>query len=75
MAALAAKEGHHVMSIDHRAAYLNADMTGSPVEMLFSPEVAEILCGIDIKYGKYVRKDGSTKEGALWLRPKRSIMV
>jgi hypothetical protein len=58
MAALAAKEGHHVMSLDHKAAYLNADMTGSPVEMLLSPEVAEILCGIDIKYGKYVRKDG-----------------
>jgi hypothetical protein len=58
MAALAANEGHHVMSLDHKAAYLNADMTGSPVEMLLSPEVAEILCGIDMMYGKYVRKDG-----------------
>ena len=57
MAALAAREGHHVMSLDHKAAYLNADMTGTPVEMLLSPEVAEILCGIDIKYEKYVRKD------------------
>lgn len=57
MAALAAREGHHVMSLDHKAAYLNADMTGTPVEMFLSPEVAEILCGIDIKYKKYVRKD------------------
>jgi hypothetical protein len=57
MAALAAKERRHVMTLDHKAAYLNASMHGPPVEMLISPEVAEILCDIDNSYRKYVRAD------------------
>ena len=57
MAALAAKLGHFVMTLDHKAAYLNAQMKGAPVEMLLSPEVAEILCGIDLKYCQYLRPD------------------
>ena len=56
-AALAAKEGKHVMTLDHKAAYLNADMKGPAVEMLISPEVAEILCDIDPKYRSYIRAD------------------
>ena len=58
MAALAAREGHHVMTLDHKAAYLNARMEGPPVEMMLSPEVSEILCTIDSKYRRYIRKDG-----------------
>ena len=58
MAALAAREGHHVMTLDHKAAYLNARMEGPPVEMMLSPEVSEILCSIDPKYNKYIRRDG-----------------
>ena len=57
IAALAAKEGRHVMTLDHKAAYLNASMEGPPVEMLISPEVVEILCDIDNSYRKYVRTD------------------
>ena len=56
-AALAAKEGKHVMTLDHKAAYLNADMKGPAVEMLISPEVAEILCDIDPKYQNFLRAD------------------
>ena len=57
MAALAAKEGKHVMTLDHKAAYLNAAMDGPPVEMLISPDIAEILCDIDATYKKFVRAD------------------
>ena len=58
MAALAARKGHHVMTLDHKAAYLNASMEGSPVEMMLSPEVSEILCSIDPNYNKFIRRDG-----------------
>ena len=57
MAALAAHEGHYIMTLDHKAAYLNAKMLGPPVEMMLSPEVAEILCGIDTKYLQFLRPD------------------
>ena len=49
MAAVAAREGHYVMTLDHKAAYLNATMVGPRVDMLLTPEVAEILCQIDPK--------------------------
>ena len=58
MAALAAHSGHHVMTLDHKAAYLNAKMEGPPVEMLLTPEVVDTLCRMDIKHRQYVRKDG-----------------
>ena len=57
MAALAAKEGKHIMTLDHKAAYLNAAMEGPTVEMLISPEVVEILCDIDVSYRKFIRAD------------------
>jgi hypothetical protein len=75
MAALAANEGHHVMSLDHKAAYLNADMTGSPPlpRSCRNP----VWDRHDVwKIREKGRKDRtSTEEGALWLRPMRSIMV
>lgn len=46
------------MTLDHKAAYLNARMEGPSVEMMLSPEVSEILCSIDPKYNKYIRRDG-----------------
>lgn len=45
------------MTLDHKAAYLNATMEGHPVEMLMSPEVVEILCDIDAACRKFVRPD------------------
>ena len=57
MASLAAHEGHHVMTLDHKAAYLNATMLGPRVEMILTPEVAEIMCRIDPAYEQYVRPD------------------
>ena len=57
MAAVAAHEGHHVMTLDHKAAYLNATMRGPRVDMLLTPEVAEILCRIDSKYQRFLRPD------------------
>jgi hypothetical protein len=57
VAALAAREGHHVMTLDHKAAYLNATMKGPRVDMLLTPEVAEIMCRIDPKYKRFLRPD------------------
>jgi Reverse transcriptase (RNA-dependent DNA polymerase) len=58
MAALAAHEGHHVMSLDHKAAYLNASMKGPLVMMLLTAEVSPLLCGIDSSHKKFLRTDG-----------------
>jgi hypothetical protein len=58
MAALVAHEGHHVMTLDHKAAYLNAHMKGPPVEMLLTSEVATLLCRIENKHEQYLRPDG-----------------
>jgi hypothetical protein len=57
MAAIAAHEGHHIMTLDHKAAYLNAEMRGPRVDMLLTPEVAEILCKLDPKYRRFLRPD------------------
>jgi hypothetical protein len=34
------------MTLDHKAAYLNAAMVGSPVYMMLNPEVSTMLCNI-----------------------------
>ena len=57
MASLAAREGHYIMTFDHKAAYLNATMKGPDVQMMLTPEVADILCSIDPTYRKFQRKD------------------
>jgi Reverse transcriptase (RNA-dependent DNA polymerase) len=57
MAALAAHDGHHIMSLDHKAAYLKAEMKGPRVEMLLTAEVAEILCRLDPDHKRFLRPD------------------
>ena len=47
VASMAAHLGHRVMTLDHTAAYLNADMEGPVVEMMLSPEVSTMLCDIE----------------------------
>lgn len=42
-AAVAAQQGHHVMTLDHKAAYLNARMEGPPVTMQLDSGVASLL--------------------------------
>jgi hypothetical protein len=64
MAALAAHEGHHVMTPDFKAAYLNAHMKGPPVEMLLTSEVATLLCRIDNKHKQYLY--GCVHSAVLW---------
>jgi Reverse transcriptase (RNA-dependent DNA polymerase) len=58
MAAMAAHENHHVMTLDHKAAYLNAQMSGPQVYMLLTPEVAALMCKVDPKYREFLRTDG-----------------
>jgi Reverse transcriptase (RNA-dependent DNA polymerase) len=43
------------MTRDHKAAYLNARMRSPRVDMLLTPEVAEIMCRIDLKYKRFLR--------------------
>ena len=86
-AALAAHEGHHVMTLDHKAAYLNAAMTGPPVEMLLTPEIARTMCALDPKYRTYVRADnkiavrlkkalyGCVQSAMLWYKELASTLV
>jgi hypothetical protein len=46
------------MSLDHKAAYLNASMKGPPVMMLLTAEVSALLCRIDSSHKKFLRTNG-----------------
>jgi hypothetical protein len=46
------------MTLDHKAAYLNAKMRGPPVDMLLTSEVAEILCRLDPCHKRFLCRDG-----------------
>ena len=46
------------MTLDHKAAYLNAHMAGPQVYMLLTPEVAALMCKVDPKYRNFLRTDG-----------------
>ena len=58
VAAIAAHEGHYVMTFDHKAAYLNAEMRWPPVDMLLTSEVAAILCKLDSSHKSVLRRNG-----------------
>ena len=58
-AALAAHRGEHVLTLDHKAAYLNAKMKGPEIKMMLSKEVSEILCDINKEYKTYRRANGT----------------
>ena len=46
------------MTLDHKAAYLNAHIAGLQVYMLLTPEVAALMCKVDPKYRNFLRTDG-----------------
>jgi hypothetical protein len=56
-AAVAAHEQQHVMTLDHKAAYLNAAMKGPEVIMLLTPDVSSLLIELDSSYTQYLRPD------------------
>lgn len=47
------------MTLDHKAAYLNATMKGPEVRMMLSSEVSEILCEVCEDYRAYRRHNGT----------------
>ena len=53
-AAVAAHEQQHVMTLDHKAAYLNAAMKGPEVIMLLTPDVSSLLIELDSSYTQYL---------------------
>ena len=56
-AAIAAHLNHHVMTVDFKAAYLNATMTGEPVDMLLPSDITTLLVEMEPSYQAYVRTD------------------
>ena len=58
IAAIAAFQRKHVVTVDIAGAHLNADMKGS-VWMILDPLMATYMCELRPDYAKYVRKDGT----------------
>ena len=58
-AALAAHRGDSILTLDHKAAYLNAVMKGPVVKMILSKEVSTILCEISNEFKVYLRANGT----------------
>ena len=56
------------MTLDHTAAYLNAVIKGTPVEMMLSQEVTEMLCEIDPNNRQFVRPNGK-----IYVRLKKAL--
>ena len=60
VAAIAAHENRHVVTVDIGSAYLKGSMEGKEeVWMHLDPLMTGILIHIDPTYGKYIQKDGS----------------
>ena len=68
VASIAAHLGHRVMTLDHTAAYLNADMKGHVVEMMLSPEVSTMLCDIEPDSKQFMRSNGK-----IYVRLKKAL--
>ena len=54
---MASHRGQHVMTLDHKAAYLNAAMKGPGVITLLSPGVSSLLVELDNVHIQYIRAD------------------
>jgi hypothetical protein len=59
LAAIAAKEGRHVVTVDIGGAYLNAHMGPNIVYMRLNVAEAEVCCMLDPTYEKYLESDGT----------------
>ena len=69
-ASYAAHTGQFIMTLDHKSAYLNAEMKGPRVEMLLTADIVNILCSMDETYAQYKRYNGT-----LWMCTISSVMV
>lgn len=59
VAAIAAKEGRKVKTVDISGAYLNADMSHAGVIMELDKVLAGLLCSVDSSYSEFLREDGT----------------
>jgi len=59
VAAIAAREKRHVITLDIAGAYLNAKLTGKKIFMRLEPVLAGIMVKIDPSYKDFVRRDGT----------------
>lgn len=58
-AAIAAHRGEFVLTLDHKAAYLNATIKGPEVKMILTKEASKILCEVCEDYKAYRRNNGT----------------
>lgn len=58
-ASVAAHRSEHVMTLDHKAAYLNAPMGEHTVHVRMRKEVSTLLCKLAPTYTKFIREDGT----------------
>lgn len=58
-AAITAHRGDSVLTLDHKAAYLNAAMKGPIVKMILSKDVSTILCSVSKDFKIYLRANGT----------------
>lgn len=58
-ASIAAHRGEHIMTLDHKAAYLNAAIVGHVVHVRLSKEVSTLLCKLTPDYFQFIRQDGT----------------
>ena len=85
-AAVAAHTGQYIMTLDHKSAYLNAEMKGPRVEMLLTADIVDVLCLMDSSYIQYKRYNGTmmvvlrkalygcVQSAMLWYREIRSTL-
>ena len=85
-AAVAAHTGQYIMTLDHKSAYLNAEMKGPRVEMLLTADIVDVLCLMDSSYIQYKRYNatmmvvlrkalyGCVQSAMLWYREIRSTL-
>jgi hypothetical protein len=57
--AIAAKERHHIATVDIAGAFLNAELGHHNVYMLLVPLIATILKTVDGKFKEFINDDGT----------------
>lgn len=60
IAAIAAEENRHVMTVDIGGAYLNASMKNTRTFMILDKRDSEVMIKIDPSYREYITKKGTT---------------
>jgi hypothetical protein len=58
---MAAPNSHHEMTVDHKAAYLNASLKGLQVAMFLPIDATVMIFSMKSNNGQYLRKHGKPR--------------